>query len=209
MKIKIGIPKVDNKKHIKLLENGWNPLKEPKSVGRAILLSIPLMIFNAFITVGVIEIFSSISLKEFGIDPTSDSLSISINLVGIVSLFLLIVIHELLHLVFIPNFIESKKTFIGFTLFGGYVLTEEVMSRSRYLLITISPFVIISIFLPILFSLLGILTPAFKIIILVNAMASSVDILNLILLFVQVPKGAKLISNGSKTYWKEEINHQQ
>ncbi|MDC3414708.1 DUF3267 domain-containing protein [Aquibacillus sp. 3ASR75-11] len=202
MKIRNGMPKTDNKTHLKLLENDWIPIKEPKSVGTAVLLSIPFMVLNTFITVGVIDIFSSVSLNKFGLDLTSDSLSITINLVVIIWLFLLIVIHELIHLVFIPNFIKSKKTFIGLTLFGGYVITEEKISKSRYILVTISPFVIISVFLPIILSLFGILTPTFKILILVNSMASSVDILNLIHLLVQIPKRANLISNGNKTYWK-------
>ncbi|WP_338323605.1 DUF3267 domain-containing protein [Halobacillus salinus] len=115
---------------------------------------------------------------------------------------MLIVIHELLHLVFVPNFIKSDKTYIGLTYFGGYVLTEESIAKSRYLLVTVAPFVILSILLPITLGLLGILTPLLKVLILINAMASSVDILNLILLLTQVPKAAVLKNNGTKTYWK-------
>ncbi|MGY0695046.1 DUF3267 domain-containing protein [Virgibacillus sp. FSP13] len=177
-------------------------MKEPKKFINVVLMSIPLMILNALIAIGIINTFSTMSLNEFGL--ASDSISITINLVVIIWIFLLIVIHELLHLAFIPNFIKSQKTFIGLTLFGGYVLTEEEISKSRYILVTMAPFVIISILVPITLSLLGILTPTFKALILVNAMASSVDILNLILLLTQVPKKAILINNGTKTYWKIE-----
>ncbi|ASK64006.1 hypothetical protein CFK37_18515 [Virgibacillus phasianinus] len=200
MRIQNRIPKTDDRIHLNLVENEWFPMNEPKSLGVAIALSFPLMILNALITIGVINTFSTISLNEFGL--TSDSISITINFVVIIWIFLLIIVHELFHLAFIPNFIRSQKTFIGLTLFGGYVLTEEEVSKSRYILVTMAPFVIISILLPIILSLLGALTTTFKFLILINSMASSVDILNLILLLTQVPKKAVLLNNGTKTYWK-------
>ncbi|MFD1040560.1 DUF3267 domain-containing protein [Virgibacillus byunsanensis] len=204
MKIQNRMPKTDDRTHLNLVENEWFPMKEPKSLGMSILLSIPLMILNALITIGMINTFSTISLNEFGL--TSDSISITLNLGVIIWIFLLLVIHELFHLVFIPNFIKSQKIFIGLTLFGGYVLTEEKISKSRYILVTMAPFIIISILLPITLSLLGILTPTLKALILLNSMASSVDILNLILLLTQVPKETVLINNGTKTYWKYKQN---
>ena len=204
MKIKNKMPKFDDRIHVELIKNKWVPLKEPKSLWSAIFLSIPFMILNAIVTIGVINIFSSITLKEFGL--ASNSISITVNLGAIVLAFLLLILHELLHLIFIPNFIRSQKTFIGLTFFGGYVLTEEEISRSRYLLVSMAPFVIISIFLPILLSLSGILTPTFKGLILINAMASSVDILSIVLLLTQVPKKAILINNGTKTYWKYKLH---
>lgn len=202
MKIQNRMPKTDGRTHLNLVENEWFPMNEPKSLGMAILLSIPLMILNAFITISVINIFSTISLNEFGL--TSDSISITLNLSAVIWIFLLLVIHELFHLMFIPDFIKSHNTFIGLTYFGGYVLTEEEISKSRYILVTVAPFVIISILLPIILSLLGTITSTFKALILVNSMASSVDMLILILLLTQVPKKAVLINNGTKTYWKHK-----
>lgn len=202
MKILTKLPKSNPSLHVDLMNNGWVPLKEPKKLINAILLSIPFMIINAIISIGVINIFSSISLSEFGI--TSNSISITINLAIIVWVVLLLILHESLHFIFIPNFIKSEKTYIGLTLFGGFVITEEEISKSRYLFITLAPFIIISIILPLILSACGLLTTTLKFLIILNAMASSVDILNFLLIIKQVPKNAILKSNSSDTYWKSQ-----
>ncbi|MFS0783442.1 DUF3267 domain-containing protein [Bacillus sp. 1P06AnD] len=201
MKISNKLPESNPSVHLELVKNNWIPMKEPKNLTSAILLSIPLMIASAFISIGIINIFSSISLSDFGIK--SDAITITINLSIILWLFLLLVIHELIHLILIPNFVKSEKTYVGFTLFGGFVITEEEISKSRYIIITIAPFVIISIILPLVLSSLGLLTTTtLKFLIILNAMASSVDLLNLLLIIKQVPKNAILKSNGPNTYWK-------
>ncbi|MEH7180211.1 DUF3267 domain-containing protein [Neobacillus vireti] len=200
MKIVTKFPKGNPGLYSDLIKSGWVPLKEPKNLISAILLSIPLMIVAAIISIGIINIFSSFSFGEFGL--TSDSISININLGIIFWLFLLLILHELLHLIFIPNFIQSEKTYTGLTFFGGFVITEEEISKSRYLFITIAPFMILSIIMPFLLGGLGLLTPTLKFLIILNSMASSVDILNLLLIIKQVPKHAILKNNGTNTYWK-------
>ncbi|WP_078434071.1 DUF3267 domain-containing protein [Metabacillus halosaccharovorans] len=201
MKILNKFPKSKESLHLDLISNGWIPIKEPKNLISSILLSVPLMIVNAIIAIGVINVFSNISLSDFGL--TSDSISLTINLSIILWLFLLLVLHELLHLIFIPKFNKSDKTFVGITMFGGFVITEEEISKSRYILITIAPFIIISVILPLLLSVFGLLTPILKFLILLNSLASSVDMLNLLLIIKQIPKNATLKSNGPYTYWKQ------
>jgi hypothetical protein len=200
MKLVNKLPKSDQRLHVDLIKSDWVPMKEPKNLMSAILLSIPLMIVAAMISIGIITIFSSISFSDFGM--TSDSISISINLGIIFWIVLLVILHELLHLIFIPHFIQSKKTYIGLTLFGGFVVTEEEISKSRYIFITIAPFMIISIILPLLLGVFGLLTPTLIFLIILNSMASSVDLLNLLLIIKQVPQHAILKNNGTNTYWK-------
>ncbi|MFF3102540.1 DUF3267 domain-containing protein [Viridibacillus arvi] len=200
MKILSKLPKSNQRLHLELIKNSWTPMKEPKNLTSAILLSTPLMIVAAIISIGVINIFSSISLSDFGLTP--DAISITINLGSIIGLILLLILHELLHLIFIPNFTKSEKIYVGFTLFGGFVITEEEISKSRYIFITIAPFIIISIILPLILSAFWQLTTILKFLIILNSMASSVDILNLLLIIKQVPKNATLKSNGPNTYWK-------
>lgn len=91
----------------KLLNNQWTPIKEPKKFIYSLLLSVPFMILNAFISIKIIRLFTSISLSEFGI--TSDGLSITINLSLIFGFVFLLFFHEFIHLMFIPNFMKSKK----------------------------------------------------------------------------------------------------
>ncbi|MGF9979652.1 hypothetical protein ABE042_01680 [Viridibacillus arvi] len=56
--------------------------------------------------------------------------------------------------------------------------------------------------MPLILSAFGLLTTTLKFLIILNSMASSVDILNLLLIIKQVPKNAILKSNGPNTYWK-------
>lgn len=202
MKIQYKLPKPDYNLHVELVKNGWTPLREPKNLAVAILLSIPLMVIAALISIGIINIFSTISFEEFGLTP--DSFSITINLSIIFLIILIIVLHELLHLVFIPNFFSSKKTFVGLNLLGGFVISEDEIARSRYILITIAPFIIISVILPVILGIFGLLSSTVKLLIILNAMASSVDVLNLLLIVKQVPKNAILRNNGPRTYWKSK-----
>ncbi len=200
MKILNELPKYSEDIHSELINNGWIQIKEPKTIATAIVLSIPIMLLNAVLSILIINIFSSISLGEFGI--SMNYFSININLLNIVWIFVLIIVHELLHLVIIPNFHKSNKTFIGFTPFGGYVHTEEELSKPRFILITITPFIVLSILLPLVLSVFGLLTTTIKALILLNSMSSSVDILAFVLIVFQVPRNATLRNNGTKTYFK-------
>lgn len=200
MKIIKKFPKSNPNLHLNLITEKWIPMKEPRKLISAILLSIPLMIIAASISIGIIDIFSSVSLSEFGI--TANGYVFKIYLSDILWLIIMLVIHELIHLIFIPNFIKSEKTYVGLTLFGGFVFTEEEISKSRYIIITIAPFVIISLILPVVLSLFGLLTTTLKVLIILNSLGSSVDLLNLILVIKQVPKNAILKSNGPYTYWR-------
>jgi len=116
-------------------------------------------------------------------------------------------VHELIHLLFIPNFIKSDNTYIGFTYFGGYVDTKEALTKYRLCLILIAPFVFLSIIFNAISGLLGFYdVPLYNVplsaFIILNSIGSSVDILSLTLVLLQVPKDAYLTMNGMRTYWK-------
>ncbi|WP_077325594.1 DUF3267 domain-containing protein [Virgibacillus siamensis] len=202
MKVRNKLPKMNEAVHVELIQNGWKEMKVPQSLTVAILLSIPFMILNGIAALWMINLFSGITLNEFGMTTQQDSLTITVNLGIILLIFLLVFIHELLHLIFIPNFLRSENTTIGLTLFGGYVATEEVITKSRYIIITVAPFIIISMLLPMVLGIIGALTPSMKLLIFVNAMASSVDILNLMFILINIPRKAIITNNGTKTYWK-------
>jgi hypothetical protein len=205
MRVTSRLPKTDKAKHLFLINNRWEPLKEPKNTIIAILLSIPLMALCAFISLGIIKIFKDISLTDYGMNIATGNISIEFefNLFYILGILLLLIIHEILHLIFIPNFIKSDKTYIGIVPVGGYVYTEEILTKKRYIIITILPFITISIILPTVLGLSGLLNPLIIFLIFLNSMSSGVDILTLILICIQVPSGAKIISNGTNTYWKK------
>ncbi|PYZ98738.1 hypothetical protein CR205_09230 [Alteribacter lacisalsi] len=184
-----------------LRENGWKKIKEPRGLFTATLLSVPFMILCGVISFLIMNAASPISLSDYGF--TGNSISITIPLTFFLWLLVMLIVHELLHLIFVPDFWKSKKTYIGLTFFGGYVYTEEKMSKTRFLFITVAPFVILSIFLPAVLGMLGLLTPMIIFLVLLNAMASSVDMLNFFLIQFQIPGRSVVQSNGTDTYWKE------
>jgi len=194
------MPEFNSERHSQLITEHWKVLHEPKSLLSTIMLSIPLMVINLFITMVIVSLFVPISPSIFGIHQSS--ILLNINFGAILVLIVLVIIHELLHLVFIPGFRRSDKTYMGITYFGGFVYSEEKIAKMRYICITIAPFVIISVLLPILLGSLSLLTPYLMFLIFLNSMASSVDILTLILILYQVPSDSYITVNGMRSYWK-------
>jgi hypothetical protein len=158
------------------------------------------MILNILFSFIILDLFSSFSLEEFGITPSQ--ISVTIDLLDLVYVIVTIFIHELIHLAFVPGFLTSDKAFLGITYFGGFAYSEEALSKSRFTLVLLAPFVVISIILPGVLGALNLLNPLVKLLILSNAMGSCVDMLGLILILIQVPAGAYLTCNGTRTYWK-------
>lgn len=169
------------------------------------LAAVPLMILSALPSFKILDIFSPFSLADFGITPSQISITIDLqDLVYFVGLSVVIIfIHELLHLVFVPGFLTSDKAYLGITYFGGFAYSEEVLSKSRFILVLLTPFLVISIILPGILGVLNLLTPLVKFIIIASAMGSGVDMLALVLVLIQVPAGAYLTCNGMRTYWKK------
>ncbi len=197
------IPDYDMNRNISLLSDGWIPLKEPKHLSIMILCSMPFMIIIGVSMYVLIDAFVGIDLKQFGIDFNTGEFTFSINLKVILGIVFIMLLHELIHLIFIPNFIKSRKTIIGLNIFVGFVYTEEMIGRNRFFVISLAPFVIISILFPIILGYLGLLTGLMVILIIINGAGASVDILNVILVLTQVSKTDMIVSNGSKTYWKK------
>lgn len=177
-------------------------MKEPKTLTSAALLSAPFMVINAFISIGIIYIFSALSF--YGSFFTEDSITITIHFGVIIGMILMIIIHEFFHLIFIPHFIKSDETYIGLKLFVGYVYTEQILTKERYILISLAPYVILSVLFPLFLCIFGLLTATLSVLIILNSMGSSLDILGVILLLFQVPKNAVMKTNGTRTYWKME-----
>lgn len=203
MKYARRIPEPDPKLRETLLAEGWNKTKEPKNLFWAILFSIPVMIINALICY-VILLFVNPAYAQMVYDFLflGESWSFTIRFEYIIYFYLFIVAHELVHLVFIPNFYRSEKTYIGIKPWGGFVFTTEKIARGRFLLITVAPFVVFSILAAIILGLADLLNGFLLFLIFLNAFASSVDILNAVLIAIQVPKGSTIVGNGFETYYK-------
>lgn len=105
------------------------------------------------------------------------------------------------HAIFISNFLKSENTYFGIRLWAGFVYTTEKLGKNRFLLISIAPFVI----LPIILGLLDLLIGVIGFLILLNAIASSVDMLNTSLILVQVSNGSMIVNNGVETYYNRTV----
>lgn len=203
--MKSKLPQINPERHSELIASNWIQLREPKDLVSAMLASIPLMILGALPPLIILNIFSPFSLADFGITPTQISVNIHLqDLVYFIGLSIFIIlIYDLISLVFVPDFVTSDKAFLGITYFGGFAYSEEVLSKSRFTLRLLAPFVVTSIVLPGILGVLNLLNPLVEFVILSIAVGSCVDLLALILILIQVPAGAYLTCNGIRTYWKK------
>lgn len=197
------IPQGDKKIAEELLKNGWKRLKEPKNLAISMLTSVPIIIIGGFISNFIVTRFYNPIGKIIEERSFSFTISIFDIIYFAVAMFVLVIIHELLHIISMPNFAKSNKTYFGITLFGGFAYTSEKISRSRFIVISIMPVVIISIVLPIILGVFNGFNGLIAFLIILNAAASAVDILNLILVLFQVPKKGYVINNGFETYFKQ------
>lgn len=159
------------------------------------------MVINAMISIGIIFYFSSFSLKQFSFIK-GNSIILTIDLGVIITILLVLIIHELFHLIFIPNFLKSEDTVIGISFLAAFVHSEQIITKARFILILVAPFLILSILLPLILSIMGLLTGNMVVFIIFNALGASHDIFGFFLVFFQVPKNAVIRNNGTRTYWK-------
>lgn len=194
-----------NKDVIDILKSeGWTKLKEPPNVWIATLLSVPFMFINGGASL-FIAFYLYPTLKKFLNTENGFSISFTVNihtLVFIIAIIVFMIIHEFLHACFIPNVLKSDKTYWGINGFFGFVYTSEIMRKGRFLIISIMPFILLSVVLPFVLSILGWLNGYTIFLCLINAIGSCVDCLNICLVTIQVPNGSYIVNNGFETYFK-------
>lgn len=198
------IPTTDKNLSNKLISDGWKKLKEPSNLVVATLLSIPFMIINAIISI-TIAYYLYAPLKEFLISDNRFRITMRtdlITLIYIIAIFLFMAIHEFIHAFFIPNVLKSDKTYWGINMLFGFVYTTERIKKSRYMLICIMPFLLLSIILPFILNSFGWLNWFTLFLCLINSAGSCVDFLNMCIVAIQVPNGSFIVSNGMETYFK-------
>lgn len=196
-------PPTDIQLSRELSVSGWNRLKEPGNLLTAILASIPFMIINGFICWYLFLRFHTPLIIMVG--ESSLTLHLNLNLIAaLLILPFLTLLHEFFHAAFIPNFAKSDKTSWGIRPWGAFVSTSEEVSKRRFLIISLAPLIILSIVLPIIFELLGLLINLMAYAAFINALGASVDMLMLTLVAFQVPSNARIINNGWETFYKTQ-----
>nr|WP_314460537.1 DUF3267 domain-containing protein [uncultured Clostridium sp.] len=199
---KIPPENVDRTMYLK--ERGWIRLKEPKSVSAAILWSMPIsMLLMLAGAVWCYYLYPPFKKLLSGQQGFSLEISIGIEIVYyLLGMFLFLLIHELIHAVFIPKVWKSDKTYWGFNGLFGFVFTEEILSKKRMVVISLMPLFILSFAVPFLFSVTGHLNGYLIFLSVLNAGGACVDVLNVILILSQVPQKGSLIANGYATFYR-------
>lgn len=206
MKYAKRIPPTDPGRREALRAEGWKTMKEPSNLVYAILLSLPFMVLNAMVCYFVLFLVDSAYTDRVREFLFSASWVIEIRFYYIIFAYLLVVLHEFLHLVFIPRFHKSEKTYFGIKPWGGFVFTAEKLTKKRFLLISLAPFVILSLIMPAILGLAGLLGGFLLFLAFLNAFASSVDMLNAVLVAIQVPNGGLIVNNGFESYYSPATN---
>lgn len=172
----------------------WRALREPQRISVVVFLSLPL---GLLATLGFVLLLSlATASREFTLffrDP------------AVWFAFLVLVsLHELLHALVVPGSIKSPQLVVGFwpRPFLPSVHYQGELTRERFLLVTLSPLLVLSAV-----CLLGaVLTPAvatFWVTLgLLNALGAGDDLLVTFLLLWQVPRGACLRNQGWRTFWR-------
>jgi len=202
-----NLPSTDIAISKKLSDEGWTKLKEPSSLSAMFLFSLPFMVINALITGGLIYILYQ-PMREFFRGDADMSFTVTINafsLVYVLGFIVFITLHEMIHAFFIPNIFRSNKTLWGIIGLGVFIYTSETISKRRFIMISIMPYVGLSLVFPIVLSTLGALNGFTILLSLVNAMGSCVDFLNVYLILSQVPDDASILANGRETYYQKSL----
>ncbi|WAM32795.1 DUF3267 domain-containing protein [Caldicellulosiruptor morganii] len=188
MKFRIGKPPINENVNV----TEWIPVKEPKNIWVTQILSMPIGLITAGLIFFISYYFKGIKLpKPILIYPFA--------------IFLVILLHELIHAMCFPGSIFSENTVIGYWPEAGvyYVHSNEALKRNRYLLVYVAPFFILSVIPTIIMLFLNFIrNDLILLIALLNAIGSCVDIFFTILVLLQVPKEAILVNSEEKTYWK-------
>lgn len=200
------IPSEDGQRTEELMQQGYIRLKEPKSVGAAIGLSLPLSILLMLLA-GYWCYLLDPSLFDF-MNKEGMSVELTIDLTFIfygAGVILCLLVHEFFHGVFIPRAWHSKKTYWGFNGLFGFVYTEEEITKGRFLLVSVMPLLLISFLFPVILSSFGIWNHYLIFLSVFNAGGACVDLLNMILITVQVPARGTVVSNGYSTFYKRGV----
>jgi hypothetical protein len=183
---------------------GWSSIKEP---GPALLQVVVLPIALATAALLVACLFWILPRGVY----MSGGATIQISIwLPFAVLLLMIPVHELLHALCTPQWGMSEKTLIGIwpqkLLFYAYY--AGTLSRNRFLLIQLTPFLVLSL-LPLLIiaasrsSALDIGLFSFLVVLSVlNGVASSGDLLGAGLILFQIPGKADIRNLGWRTFWK-------
>jgi hypothetical protein len=211
MKIHVGnIPEIPEFNHE---AEGLHSFRSPKSS-----LGFPIAALTGFILLFcpilvLCQIFSSFAIPH----PEAIQVAHPPPPLGAVFLVLLLYIplHELMHLIWHPRQGLSDKSILVLwpskLRFGVYY--EGCMSRTRWLIMRMSPLVVLSLIPAILLAFFqnvpynNFLQTSLEVLMVVNGVGSGGDVIAVILVLFQVPLSGVMCFRGGRAYWRSKAPH--
>jgi hypothetical protein len=115
-----------------------------------------------------------------------------------------VIVHECLHALAYPGFGLTDRTLIGAwpsrLLF--YAAHLDALSRNRWLLVYLLPLIVLSVLPLLAWRVCGLYSGLLHFVSLLNGLASSGDLLMVLLMLLQVPRRAKLRNKGWCSWWR-------
>jgi hypothetical protein len=117
--------------------------------------------------------------------------------------------HELLHAASLPGFGLTPATTVGFwpRTLTPYVAYNGELSRTRFALVGLMPFLVISVLALLVGGLLGWMPFWVVALSTLNALLSSGDLIGATLLIAQTPRLAIVRNQGLETWWRPTADH--
>ena len=206
MRVQYGrIPPVEG---IDPAAEGLRPIRGPGSVLSQVVGSLTGLFLLVFLIGGLCFFLSMLAIPNPDVDP---------NYVPpvawpavILALLTYIPMHELLHVLLHPAGGLSGNSVLVIwpqrLIFGAYY--EGCMSRRRWLLMRIAPFVLLSVIPAIVIAILQYVAFShavrtfIEVVVTVNAVGSGGDLAGMLLVLRQVPAPAQLCFRGGRAFWQ-------
>lgn len=184
--------------------DGWSSIREPGPILMQVI-AIPV----AFLLLILLSVLFVLAVPGQFHDHRIMTLTFPLVPMVII-LVLLIPVHELIHAFCTPHMGMTERTLIGIwpSRLLCYAYYEGSMSRNRFLVTFLGPFVVLSLF-PIAIVALGRFVPiSFELVSdliflsMVNGAAASGDFIGFVLVLLQIPPNAQVRNLGWRTFWK-------
>lgn len=185
----------------------WQPIHGPSQRWGYVLAVLTGLLLTFVLLTGIILFALSATP---GPEPVAALPTPSPWVIVLLTMVLSVPAHELLHLVWHPRFGLSSGSVIVVWLrrlrFGVYY--EGEMSRTRWLLMRITPFVVLSLLPTLLFILFPNAAWGFRletslaILLLVNGLGSGGDVVAMLVILFQIPAAARLGFFRGRAYWQ-------
>jgi hypothetical protein len=172
-------------------EQGWTALREPGVAG----------IFAIALPVGILLFLLAVLMLYLAIGREATDF----RLVPLVASILLVMpVHEAAHLLALPHAGLSPEAVVGFwpAAVGFYVYYDGALTRRHYLLVSISPYLWLSVLPVVVCFVFEVYHPVVTYVVLANAAAAGADMAGFALVAAQVPRRALVRNQGVRTWWK-------